>query len=639
MLNDYNFMTRKEYLYFLFPFISSLLCFSCSTETENKPPNVILIQVDDLGFDDLSLHGNSMIETPNIDALGEASVQFDNFYLQSVCAPSRAALLTGRNFLKTGVTSVHGGRDYMNLDETLISQVFQSNGYKTGMWGKWHSGKTDGYLPWDRGFDEAYYSCLYNYFDNTGLLNGQEVNTNGYTTDALTDMAISFIKSNKEQPFFAYISHLAPHNPWRAPQENVDKYLAKGLSEPMSLLYGMIDNLDENIGRVMQTVEEQGLTENTIIVFLSDNGPWTKSYRFGLTEEEWKLRNPSAFRGYKGTNWENGVKSPLFIKFGKQLTSTHIDRVTKIEDLFPSLVAMCHLPLPDSLQLDGIDFSPIFDKKEVPDSELVFASHSPKGNIGTDKADKNMSTPSEPLTPQFKESFIFENQGLAYRKGEWKFIQNQDQSKKELYHVISDPRETKNLIAEQPEIAKSLEKELEKWYDDVLASKSYNMPVFQIGFKGRTSTQIYTCGPSEISQNLKNNNHNIENWSAKDDQATYDIKVHTEGTYNIFLVHEIEDFQDYSFSLSTNNASTSVTRLEDNGGNDFGTLIEGESAYWENFDLKSTFRKTIKRSNLGSLQLKKNDSKIYLTLNEVTGTKNPKNTKIIAIQLERVKDE
>lgn len=278
-------------------------------------PNILIIQVDDFGYDDLNLHGNQIFDTPNLDKLGTEAVQFEQFYVSSVCAPSRASLLTGRNFLRTGVSGVHAGRDYINLNETIIAELFKKNGYNTGMWGKWHSGKTNGYFPWDRGFDEAYYASLYNYFDNVGLLNGTELSTTGFTTDVITDMAIHFIEKNKNQPFFAYISHLAPHNPWKAPENYVNNYREKGFSEPLSILSGMINNLDDNIGRLLNKVTELGLDENTIIVFLSDNGPWISSYGFGLTNQEWNLRNPNGLRGNKATNWENGIKSPLFIKW------------------------------------------------------------------------------------------------------------------------------------------------------------------------------------------------------------------------------------------------------------------------------------------------------------------------------------
>lgn len=637
MLNkfiSYSFFTKFSLLLVIFAL------HNCTNQKASFPPNILLIQADDLGYDDLSLHGNPLVETPNLNQLGLKSVQFDNFYLQSVCAPSRAALLTGRNFLKTGVTSVHAGRDYLNLQETLIGEIFQAAGYKTGMWGKWHNGKTNGYFPWDRGFDEAYYSCLYNYFDNIGLMNGNEVPTKGFTTDALTDMAISFIQKNKDKPFLAYVSHLAPHNPWRAPQKYIDKYLAKGLSKPASNLYGMIDNLDENIGRLIQTLEDENLTENTIIVFLSDNGPWIRSYRFGLTDEEWKKRNPSKLRGRKGTNWENGIKSPLFIKFGNQLPRKHVNRLTKIEDLFPTLAAMCKVPIPDSLNIDGIDFSPIFENKKVPDSKLFFASHNPQINIGKTEEDKNWAKPNEPLTNKFKENINFENQGLAIRDGDWKFIQNQKHGEKELYNLKTDPKESSNQILEKPRVVDSLQQELKNWYTEILAENSYNMPTFQIGYHGRIFNQIYALAPSHISKNLQNKSHFLQNWTAIGDHAKYNIKVHLKGNYKVSLIHEIENFNDYEFALKTSYHSTPTSALVDSQRKDFGTLLKGESAYWDDFDLKSTFRKSIIISEMGVLKLRGDENYLQLELVNISKKPDhhPENTKVISIQLTKIEE-
>jgi len=228
-----------------------LLLFLCiifpSCKTRNIP-NILLIQVDDLGIGDLAVNGNRFIETPNIDKLAGEAVSYKDFYVNTLCAPSRATLLTGRDFWKTGVSGVHGGRDYVNLNEVMFPELLKQSGYATGMWGKWHSGKTDGYFPWDRGFDEAYYATLYNYFNNVGLLNGERVETKGWATDRITDFAIDFIKRNSKKKFFVYVSYMAPHEPWYAPDEYTEKYTNKGLSKALSTLYGMIDLVDFNVG-------------------------------------------------------------------------------------------------------------------------------------------------------------------------------------------------------------------------------------------------------------------------------------------------------------------------------------------------------------------------------------------------------
>ena len=608
----------KKITFLLISLMNLSLLFSCKNNREDVKPNILIIQADDLGFDDLSLHGNNIIETPSLDKLGEQSIQFKQFYLSSVCAPTRAALLTGRSFLKTGVSGVHAGRDYINLDETIIAEVFKNAGYSTGMWGKWHSGKTDGYFPWDRGFDEAYYACLYNYFDNTGLLNGKEIQTKGFTTDVITDMAISFIKKNREKPFFAYMSHLAPHNPWRAPEAYIKKYLDKGLSEPMANLYGMIDNLDFNIGRLLQSVEDEGLLENTIVVFLSDNGPWIKSYRFGLTEKEWKQRNVNGLRGMKGTNWENGIHSPLFISWANQFEPKQIDEPIKVEDLFPTLCNLAGIKVPDSIQLNGqslLDKKGSFIAKTVP---IFIAHHNP---IGSEKynSEKDPYGQSVPFSDSYIETLDFDNQILAIRNGSYKYVQ--DGENKNLFNLSENPFEDETLLTENKEQYQSLKTQLEKWFNEIKnQGESYTMPVFQIGYKQNVTSYIYTCAPQSISNELINKEHFLANWGKPKDSANYNIKVHEEGEYEVYLIHKIKDYENMCFQVSTQTSSVK-SWLIDTGNRNFGTLLEGESAYWDNFDLKETFKKDIIKSKLGIIKMQREDSKIKLELVERKGGK------------------
>ena len=188
-----------------------------------RKTNVLLLLADDMGFDDLSIHGNPYITSTNLDKLARESVQFSDFSVTPVCSTTRASLLTGRDFYKTGVSGVHGGRDFLHRSETLMSDLFKNSGYNTGMWGKWHVGKTEGYLPWDRGFDEAYYAELYDHETSHGYHNGKLVEHKPWVSEVVTDYAIDFMQRSKEesQPFFAHVSYLAPHEPWLAPDEYV----------------------------------------------------------------------------------------------------------------------------------------------------------------------------------------------------------------------------------------------------------------------------------------------------------------------------------------------------------------------------------------------------------------------------------
>lgn len=597
--------------------LCNIICTSCHHPQEVKQPNILIIQADDLGYDDISLHGNTIIETPALDQLGRESIQFNQFYLSSVCAPSRAALLTGRNFIRTGLSGVHAGRDYVNLDEIMIAEVFKDAGYQTGMWGKWHSGKTDGYFPWDRGFDEAYYACLYNYTNNTGLLNGKPTQTNGYTSDVITDMAISFIKKHNNKPLFAYISHLAPHNPWRAPDQYIKKYIDKGLSKPMSTLYGMIDHLDHNIGRLLKAIDDEGLSENTIVVFLSDNGPWIRSYRFGLSEEEWALRNVNQRRGMKGSNWENGIHSSLFIRWPEQLKPSVINQPVKVEDLFPTLCHLANVEIPQNSTLDGQTILHTDGAITIDDQQPIFiADHSPVGDASY-QSERDPYGHAVPFTDDYKETFTFEQQKLAIRKGHLKLIQ--DHGRIQLFDLQKNPLENDAAALNDSQLVNNLHAELRRWYNDLKHDDVYTMPKFIIGHKGRPTAHIYACAPSAISANLINKEHYLANWGTTGDMASYNIQVDTPGTYEVKLIHQMAGNGSMKFQVSTHNSSTEAW-LQDSGSRNFGTLIEGESAYWENFDLPETFKKEIIQSSLGTIDLQASDSTLSIELIDTKST-------------------
>jgi arylsulfatase A-like enzyme len=255
-------------------------------------PNVLLILTDDQGWDDFGCSGNEYLKTPRLDRLAEESVTFSNYYVTPVCAPTRAALLTGRHYLRTGVSHVHGGKDFIHPDEVLLPEMFQKAGYVTGMWGKWHSGKTSGYFPWERGFDEAYMATLYIHKDNPGLFNGVPRKHEGWTVETLTDYAIDFIKRNKDKHWFAYVPYLTVHSPLDAPEELIDKYRQQGLGLDLSKVYAMLEQLDGNIARLLDCIDNLDSDHETLILFFCDNGPW---YLRQASPRDLEIRYPSQF--------------------------------------------------------------------------------------------------------------------------------------------------------------------------------------------------------------------------------------------------------------------------------------------------------------------------------------------------------
>jgi len=519
---------------------------SCNTEAER--PNFILIQMDDLGWDDLSLHGNQIIETPNIDKLAGESVQFEQFYVNPVCAPTRASLLTGRDFLRTGVSHVNGGKEYLNPGETTIADIFNKAGYITGMWGKWHSGGTDGYHPWERGFEEAYKAKCYKHEDNFGELNGEKVQHGKWADEVLISYAIEFVRKNADQPFFAYLPTMTCHGPLEAPEEYIQKYLDKGLSQNLATLYAMIDYFDFQLQKLLEAVDELGLAENTVILFMSDNGPAVNNVAF--TDEDRQIRYVSGLKGHKGNIWENGVKSPLFIRWkGHYQPATFID-LADVTDILPTLLDIAGIELPPgNLPLDGRSIRPVLEGK-VPEQwqgKLSFNYANP-GWPPTELpwTPEGVKDEYRPVEPGTKQDLNTEDQIIYVRNERYKLLLNPDVEHNggtldkgyAMYDIISDPLEKENIIRENPKTAEKLKMELDQWFEGIKqAPHSFKMPLFKIGKNGRKDNIIKGQGPVRISSNLKNTVGSLNGWSEAGDFAEYSIEVITPGNYSVLINH------------------------------------------------------------------------------------------------------
>jgi arylsulfatase A-like enzyme len=328
----------------------ALLFFSC-----NRPPNLILIITDDQGYGDLSLHGNTILETPNLDAIGLNGTRLDNFHVSPVCAPTRAAVLTGRRPLSTGTYWVTRGGEVMNAEEYTMAEVLKDNGFSTGCFGKWHNGAHHPNHPLSQGFDEffgftaGHWNC---YFDPELEHNGKMVKTEGYIADLFTDQAIDFIRRKKEGPFFCYLAYNTPHSPFQVPDAYFDMYIDKVEDHDSALrimnasVYGMVRNIDDNVGRLMGTVRDLGLEENTIVVFLSDNGPNTVRYNGHM-------------KGRKGWVNDGGVRVPCFIQWKGHVPGDRVvSSMTAHIDLLPTLANMMEVKFEPRNEIHGIDLTP-----------------------------------------------------------------------------------------------------------------------------------------------------------------------------------------------------------------------------------------------------------------------------------------
>lgn len=335
----------------------SFLFVACN-EKEMEKPNVILIMVDDVGYGDIGALGNKWIQTPNIDALHANSTRLTDYHVSPTCAPTRAALMTGHHNYRTGVFFTIKGRSLLLEKETTMAEVFKENGYSTGAFGKWHLGDNYPFRPEDNGFDEVvvhngggvgqtmdyWYN---NYFDDKYMHNGKLEQYEGYCTDVWFENAKKFIASKKDVPFFCYLATNAAHSPYWVADKYADPY-RDNENIPNAAFYGMVANIDENIGKLVNYLENTGLMDNTILIFTADNGTAAGAKVEGHRLDGFVVKgNNDGMRGIKASMYEGGHRVPFFIhwKDGQINVGKDIDALTAHYDIFPTLVDLCGLKL------------------------------------------------------------------------------------------------------------------------------------------------------------------------------------------------------------------------------------------------------------------------------------------------------
>lgn len=430
-----------------------LLTFASGARAE-APLNVILVLTDDQGVSDVGFNGNPHLQTPNLDALAAQSVRFDTFYAHPVCSPTRAALMTGRNPARLGVLDTQSGYSILSPGEVTLAEVLLDAGYATGLFGKWHLGDNAPARPQDQGFERVLMheggmiGMPYNppggrsYFDPILIEDGLEKRFAGYAPDIFTDAALDFMRDAQAEgrPFFTYLAFNTPHHPLTAREEDAAPYRALGLSEETARFYGMIANIDANIGRVTGFLKEAGLADRTIIIFLGDNG--TSSLH---TEPDlWEI----GLRGRKTFTYENGIQVPFFMHVPMaEILRGSRSAVAIAEDVMPTLLGL--LGIPSQLPFDGRNQMPIIRDPSRPDPvrDLYFQFH-------------RTSAP----TP-------FRN--IAVRRGNMKLVQpvgrspseafSPDLARFELYDLAKDPKEQHNIASQHPEIVAALKASYSRW--------------------------------------------------------------------------------------------------------------------------------------------------------------------------------
>jgi len=408
-------------------------------------------------------HGHPWIETPNLDRLYDKSVRFTRFLVSPTCAPTRSALMTGRHPMRNGITHTILERERMTLDAKTLPQVLGAVGYKSGVFGKWHLGDEEPYQPHKRGFDEAFihgaggigqaYNCSCadapgnKYFDPTIRHNGNFVKTKGFCTDVFFTAALGWIKrmKDRDEPFFAYIATNAPHGPFIAPPNNRERFEKLGFKKTPAGFYGMIENIDENMGRLAAKLEEWGLYDNTIVIFMSDNGMTGNGAGRGVLGNtangtEMVMYN-AGMKGLKGSADEGGVRVPFLVRWdGHFRAGRDVDTVSAHIDLLPTLAAIAGAEQPSN-QVEGRSLLPLLDEKTPGEFKHRYLfTHQGRWRTGAD--------PNE-----------FKFKGCAVRDDRFRFVGNTA-----LYDMLADPGQTTNVIEEHPEVVAAMRKAYDRWW-------------------------------------------------------------------------------------------------------------------------------------------------------------------------------
>lgn len=405
--------------------------------TINRRPNVIVVITDDQGYGDLGCHGNTLIKTPNLDKLYAQSTRLTDFHVSPVCTPTRAALMTGQHPLRNGAWGTTWGRSLPRPELKTVADVYKENGYSTAMFGKWHLGDNYPYRPCDRGFQHVVYhkgggvgqgpdAWGNNYFDDTYFVNGERVQFSGYCTDIWFAETMRFIEKNRTRPFFCYLATNAPHAPLNVP----DKYEAMYRDNPdvpNAKFYGMITNIDENMGRLMQQLRELELERDTILIFMSDNGTG-----HGLTKDGRGFN--AGMKGGKGWLNEGGHRVPFFIRWpnGGIKSGFDLHELCVQEDLMPTLMDLCRLGAYPDQESDGVSLVSLLTQEK-------------------------QALPARTFAVQFHQSHTAPKRGhAAIMSGDWRLL-----SGNQLYNVADDPGQEHNVADQHPETVQRLK----AWYD------------------------------------------------------------------------------------------------------------------------------------------------------------------------------
>ena len=513
-----KFISRQFFKDSFLTFLLLVGLVSCKQESKtieekstDRKPNIVLIVTDDQGWGDLGLNGNTNLNTPNIDSLAIHGASFVNFYVQPVCSPTRAEILTGRYHTRLGVYDTTAGGERFNLGETTLADLLKEAGYQTAAYGKWHNGMQPPYHPNARGFDDFYgFASGHwgNYFSPMLEHNGKIVKGEGYLPDDLTQHGIDFIETNKEQPFFLYLPYNTPHSPMQVPDNYWNRFKDKALNETYQgtekentdftkAALAMVENIDDNVGRVTQKLRELDIEDNTILIFMSDNGPNGWRYNGGM-------------RGKKGSTDEGGVRSPFLIQWkGIIPEGKKIYEIAGAIDILPTLAHFAGITAMTKKPLDGRDLGPLLVEENL----------------------------------LWKERLLFNywNKKTSVRSQKYRLdVDNR------LYDISKDRGQTKDLSALLPKIRDSLVTSKENWLNETepLTAAKDKRPL-TLGDPDYEYTQIpardgIPHGNITRSNRWPNDSF-FTNWKSVNDSITWNIEVMESGKFQVQLYYTLSE--------------------------------------------------------------------------------------------------
>jgi arylsulfatase A len=480
---------------------------------------------DDQGYWDTGATGNPHIDTPFMDQIAHEGVQLDRYYAAPVCAPTRAGLMTGRYYLRTELYNTRFGGDSLGLEEVTVAELLHQAGYRTGLFGKWHLGKYPGYQPHDRGFDEFfghYHGHIERYqFPDQVYHNGVPAEARGYVTDIFSDASIDFIEATtqqeNQQPFFCAVMYNAPHSPFLLDtshsdqtegDELIDKYIKRGLPIREARIYGLIERIDVNIGRLLRKLDELEIAEDTMVVFTSDNGGVSKFFKGGMN-------------GNKSSAYEGGVRAPCFVRWpGKVPQGKVIRAQTSHVDWMPTFCELASVAIPHDRMIDGKSLVGIL-KSGRAESHHRYVYHT------------------------WDRYFPSKDHRWSISDDRWKLLcqigkdTKPERSRWRLFDLQNDPGEQENLLKRHPEIVDRLRNEFVRWFDEVTSGIEYAPIRIPVGEE-----------PVEVSPswaNLKGNHieyvfdgydwDTIQGWKTPGETAVWRLNVKMAGTYRVVLTY------------------------------------------------------------------------------------------------------